>query len=307
MLFTQTSPALIEAKLTTGQTTLLFSLLTGNYITRENNLDISSATRDEISTNTTLSRKSINTLLSQLINSLKIRTERLAVVVDIRQLDLASTELDFLQEITKEKIYRPQVIFLDSDDQTLARRYAQSRRPHPLDSDSISHGLILERKLLSPLRELADPVIDTSRLAPYELRKLFRKLFSPPSERSPLQITVSSFGFKNGLPLDIDMLYDVRFLPNPYWDERLRSFNGRNTEIIEYLEGFPETSLFLTQLKPFLLFLLSQYRISDRYYFKLSFGCTGGQHRSVYMAEQIYKYLQNKGIDARIEHRDVKK
>ncbi len=244
-------------------------------------------------------------LLPQLLNQLEERMERLAVVVDIRQPELSEHGRQILEQIRSSRPYAPRVLFLDSDDLTLQRRYAQSRRPHPLLGESVSGGIAAEREMLAPLREIADPIVDTSHLPPHELRRQLRKLFSNKNEDSSLQLTITSFGFKNGLPLDIDVLFDVRFLPNPYWVEELRAQSGQDAGVQEYLEQVEDTGKFLEQLKPTLLFLVRCYQNSDRHYLTIAFGCTGGQHRSVYMAEQIHAYLVEHGIMGRVVHRDM--
>jgi UPF0042 nucleotide-binding protein len=245
-------------------------------------------------------------LLPQLLDLLKSSESKLAVVVDVRQTGFAENGRTLLETISKQLTYRLQVLFLDSDDQTLAKRYAQSRRPHPLNRQSILDGLSKERQMLAPIRELADPVIDTSKLTPNELRQYLINMFGISLDGQPLQVTICSFGFKHGLPLDIDMLLDVRFLPNPFWDEKLRPYSGRDQLIIDYLEGFEDTTLFIQHLQPMIDYLISRYRNSDRHHFKLAFGCTGGQHRSVYMAEYTHNYLKSLNIQALLIHRDLK-
>lgn len=245
-------------------------------------------------------------LLPQLLDQLEDQLKRLAVVVDIRQPEVSVSARQMMAEIAKKRPYQPRLLFLDSDNLTLQRRYAQSRRPHPLQGELVLAGLQEEREILAPLRELADPVIDTSLLAPHELRRQLRLLFAADVETSPLQLTVMSFGFKNGLPLDIDMLFDVRFLPNPFWVEELRPKSGQDADVARYLEQWDDTSLFLDQIKPVLHFLVRRYQQSDRHYFTLAFGCTGGQHRSVYMAECIHAFLARENVSARLFHRDMK-
>ncbi len=246
-------------------------------------------------------------LLPQLLDQLEDRMERLAVVVDVRQPEVSAHGREIIESIANTRSYQPKVLFLDSDNLTLQRRYAQSRRPHPLVGESVSDGLQAERAMLAPLREIADPVIDTSLLAPHELRRQLRKLFAERLDTSTLQITVSSFGFKNGLPQDVDMLFDVRFLPNPYWVEALRSQGGRDPAVRDYLEQREDTSLFLEHLKPLLLFLVRRHQQSDRHYLNVAFGCTGGQHRSVYMAEMVHAFLVSHEIESRLMHRDMEK
>lgn len=246
-------------------------------------------------------------LLPQLLDQLEDRMEKLAVVVDIRQPEVSAHGRKILDSIKQSRPYVPKVLFLDSDDLTLQRRYAQSRRPHPLEGESVPDGISAEREMLAPLRAIADPIVDTSLLAPHELRRSLRKLYTKQEENSTLHLTITSFGFKNGLPSDIDVLFDVRFLPNPYWVEHLRAQSGQDVGVANYLEQFDNTSTFLEQLKPTLLFLVKCYQNSDRHYLTIAFGCTGGQHRSVYMTEQIHAYLAEHGIVGNVVHRDMEK
>lgn len=246
-------------------------------------------------------------LLPQLLDQLENQIERLAVVVDARQPEVSAYGKEIIEQISQTRSYRPKVLFLDSDDLTLRRRYAQSRRPHPLEGESVSKGLQTERSMLAPLREIADPLVDTSLLAPHDLRRKLRMLFLKRADSSPLQVTVTSFGFKNGLPQDVDMLFDVRFLPNPYWVETLRPQGGCDQGVQEYLEQFEETDMFLQELKPLLLFLVPSYQQSDRHYLNIAFGCTGGQHRSVYMAEKVHSFLASHRIESVLAHRDMEK
>lgn len=246
-------------------------------------------------------------LLPQLLEQLESRMERLAVVIDIRQPEVSAHVREIIDNISNTRSYTPQVVFLDSDDITLQRRYAQSRRPHPLPGGSVLAGLAMERRMLSPLRELADPVIDTSSMAPHELRRQLRTIFAAKEELPPLHLTISSFGFKNGVPLDIDMLFDVRFLPNPFWVEELRQQTGCDGPVISYLEQCEDVPEFLSYLEPMLLFLVNCYQGSDRHYLNIAFGCTGGQHRSVYLAEKVHAFLQKHRISSRVFHRDMEK
>lgn len=246
-------------------------------------------------------------LLPQFLELMKENKSRVAVVVDIRQPGFVENDTQLLELLEQHVDADPQLIFLDSDEQTLVRRFSQVRRPHPLNEHSIDKGVQRERELLRPFREAAQLVIDTSKLAPHELRLQLRDLFSPTQETSPLKITITSFGFKHGLPLDVDMLFDVRFLPNPYWVSELRSKSGRDPEIQRYLEEQTDTETFLQHVKPLITFVTRKFQNSDRHYFKIAFGCTGGRHRSVYMAEYAHRYFSEEGIETSLYHRDVER
>lgn len=246
-------------------------------------------------------------LVSPFLDIVKEEESRVAVVVDIRQPGFSKSGPELLSLLKKHEEYNPQFLFLDCDDQTLIRRYSQVRRPHPLNENSIEQGVSRERELLQPLRAASSLVIDTSKQAPHELRLELRQKFSPTEETSPLRVTISSFGFKHGLPLDVDMVFDVRFLPNPYWVPELRAKSGRDPEIGAYLKKQDGTDEFLSYVKPVILFSVRQFQRSDRHYFKVAIGCTGGRHRSVFMTEQLHAFLKEEGIDAALQHRDIER
>lgn len=244
-------------------------------------------------------------LLPEFIRLLKPSETRVAVVVDIRQPGFSKSDEQLLELLQDHKETNPQLIFLDSNDEVLVRRFSQVRRPHPLNEHSIEKGVERERELLAPFRQAADLVIDTSHLPPHELRLQLRQQFAPTEQTSPLKITIASFGFKHGIPLDMDMLFDVRFLPNPYWVTELRAKSGQDPEIGDYLRKQEGTDPFLDYVRPLLLFAIRQFQHTDRHYLKIAFGCTGGRHRSVFMSEQIHTYLAEQGIETFLQHRDI--
>ena len=249
-------------------------------------------------------------LLPQLIEMLQSRdasVERVAVVADTRQPGFGEQEVNFLNALIAEKKYPASLFFLDSQDDILARRYAESRRPHPMDQRSVIEGIRRERTQLAPFREAATLILDTSHLEPRQLRQRLRDAFSPLTQDTRLRISILSFGFKYGPPMDADMLFDVRFLPNPYWDEALRPKNGEDPEIAAFLEAQSDTSAFLQHLQSLLAFVLPRFQDSDRHYLTLAIGCTGGQHRSVYIARAMQQHLQNKKITSFLMHRDLRR
>ncbi len=244
-------------------------------------------------------------MLSEFLDLVDERLQDLAVVIDIRQPGFFEAAEGMLESLKKRQDYQTQLLFLDCDDQTLSRRFAESRRPHPLNASSISEGLLQERQLLSPLRGEADLILDTSNLAPHELRQRLREDFSLTEKEAPLQVNIISFGFKYGTPLDAHFIMDMRFLPNPYWDKKLREMTGKDQPVIEFLEKLPETGEYLRQLLPMLSFMLRYFQKRDRQFFTIAVGCTGGQHRSVYVAERIHQYLKEEGFTTMIMHRDL--
>ncbi|MCB9639108.1 MAG: RNase adapter RapZ [Myxococcales bacterium] len=249
-------------------------------------------------------------LLPSLLETLEARhdnLERIAVVTDTRQPGFGGHEAQVLRGIFKQLRYEARLLFLDSQDDILARRYAESRRPHPMDHRTVAEGIRRERALLAEFREEADIVLDTSLLEPRQLRQRLRDAFGEQVGESRLRISVLSFGFKYGPPMDADMLFDVRFLPNPYWVESLRARTGEENEVIEFLEKQEATPTFLSQLRSMLAFVLPQYQNSDRHYLTIAIGCTGGQHRSVYIARTLQSYLQDLGTPAFLMHRDIRR
>mgnify|MGYP000562862553 CR=1 FL=1 len=231
---------------------------------------------------------------------------RMAIVVDTRQPSFSENQNKILKELSENKTIHSQIIFLDSSDQVLLRRFAESRRPHPLGQDNVQAGIQRERELLTSLREVANLCIDTSNFAPHQLRQRLRDYFSPETQQSNLKVTLLSFGFKHGLPPDADLVFDVRFLPNPYWVKGLRPMDGEDIPVREYLEQFDETAKFLDYAKPLLQFSIENFQKSDRHYLTIAIGCTGGQHRSVYVASSLRNFFEEIGVNALLIHRDKK-
>jgi UPF0042 nucleotide-binding protein len=197
------------------------------------------------------------------------------------------------------------LVFLDCDDDVLIRRFKETRRRHPLAADRpVSDGIAVERTMLAPLREAADLVIDTSSLLPAELRTLLDGRFG--RDRSPgLTVTVISFSFKLGLPREADLVFDVRFLKNPHYDPELRPFDGRNERVAAYVESDPDFERFWSNLVRLLEPLLPRFLAEGKSYLTLAVGCTGGKHRSVFLAERLAEWLKGRGFHAGISHRDV--
>lgn len=200
---------------------------------------------------------------------------------------------------------RTRVLFLEANDDALIRRFDASRRPHPLaDADRLLEGIQKERALLEELKGRADVVIDTSGLNVHELRDRLVGLFGA-SDTSTLQVEVVSFGFKHGLPLDVDLVFDCRFLPNPHWVDALRPLDGRDAPVRDYVMGQPESQAYLDELQRLFALTLPAYEREGKAYLSVAMGCTGGHHRSVAMAEAVGEILTGLGYSPRIRHRDV--
>jgi UPF0042 nucleotide-binding protein len=230
--------------------------------------------------------------------------DRIAVVVDVRGRAFFA-DLRAALDALEARGIRPRVLFLEASDDALVRRYEAVRRPHPLQRhDRLITGIRAERALLAEFRGKADVVLDTTNLNVHELRAEIDATFAGPG-RALLQATVVSFGFKYGLPLDADMVLDVRFLPNPHWVETLRPRNGQDDDVREYVLGQPGAQEFLDVADQLLTIVGKGYEREGKRYLTLAVGCTGGKHRSVALTEEIAKRLTGVGTDVRVVHRDL--
>ena len=230
--------------------------------------------------------------------------ERAAIVVDVRE----GATLDRLPEILKDikKLLHTRVVFLDAQDAVLVRRYSETRRPHPLGrSETVWRSIVEERQLLDPIRNVADTLIDTSNFNVHELRADILARFGYEEKSKRLFVSCLSFGFKNGVPLDADMVFDVRFLPNPHFVPEFRKKTGLDPKVAAYVRGFPQTGEFLDRVTKLMLYLLPHYVNEGKSYLTVAFGCTGGQHRSVMMAEEMAKRLKKAGYQVKALHRDM--
>jgi len=209
--------------------------------------------------------------------------------------------------------HRVRVLFLDASTGSLVKRYGATRRRHPLDVEGgrtssesgIAAVIQRERELLQPVKAEADLVIDTSDLTVHQLKAKLIELFGPASPTDTLQIGIVSFGFKHGLPLDVDLVFDVRFLPNPYWDEALRPLSGLDADVRDYVLGNPLADVFLAKLEDMLETLLPAYVAEGKSYLSIAIGCTGGQHRSVAIAERLGNWFIGRDMRPRLTHRDL--
>ena len=229
---------------------------------------------------------------------------RAAIVVDIREGDLISKFPEIYARL--RLTLRTCLLFLDADDEALVRRFSETRRPHPLGAGSVLSNVQAERKQLEAIRDMADQVIVTSDLSSPQLRKMIGEAFTATSDAS-LRIAVVSFGFRHGVPPESDLVWDVRFLPNPNYVPEFKPLSGKNARVARYIRGFAQTGEFLKLTEEMLDFLLPHYVAEGKAYLTIAFGCTGGRHRSVMMAEEIAHYLQDAGYPVRISHRDIDK
>lgn len=229
---------------------------------------------------------------------------RTALVVDVRE----GSKLERFPQILKavRRMIPTKVAFLEASDAILLRRFSETRRPHPLGSDHpVTTSLKAERRRLASIRALADIVIDTSKFNVHELRAHINERFrEEPTEKSILVSSVS-FGFRNGVPEDADLVFDVRFLPNPHFVPAFRSLTGRHPRVAKYIRSFPQTQEFLHRISDLLVYLLPHYIREGKSYLTIAFGCTGGQHRSVMMAEEMGKRLRQAGYRVKVTHRDM--
>jgi UPF0042 nucleotide-binding protein len=227
-----------------------------------------------------------------------------ALVVDIRE----GAGLKVFPEVFKglRKSVTARLIFLEADDDAIVRRFSETRRPHPLGTDrSIVRSIQSEREQLASIRAMADLIINTSRFTVHQLRDFIGERFRGQRDQSAIQIYVTSFGFRNGVPPDSDLVFDVRFLPNPNYIPRFKNLTGKNPAVAKYIRSFPQTTEFMTRISDLLIYLLPHYIREGKSYLTISFGCTGGQHRSVMMADEIRRTLSEAGFKARVNHRDI--
>ena len=199
------------------------------------------------------------------------------------------------------------VIFLEASDAALQRRYSETRRPHPIGERTVLEGIQEERNRLAPIRALADIVIDTSDHTVHTLRAFLKKRFAADKTEATTDITVMSFGYKHGVPIDADIMLDVRFLPNPFFVPELKEFTGNDQPVINFLESNQEVAATAAQFTALLDYLIPLYQREGKSYVTIAIGCTGGKHRSVYIANELDKHLNRQGHHAHVMHRDVKK
>ncbi|WP_234123043.1 RNase adapter RapZ [Clostridium hydrogenum] len=236
----------------------------------------------------------------------KGKIDKIALVIDIRGgkfFDDLFVSLDYL----KNNGYEYEILFLDASDEVLIKRYKESRRKHPLAPEGrILNGISLERKKLEEIRDRANDIIDTSKLATRELKEKITSIYREEGQvETELIITVLSFGFKYGIPVDSDLVFDVRFLPNPFYIPELKHYSGNEAPVSDYVKSFPQTNAFIDKLEDMLKFLIPHYLKEGKRQLIVAIGCTGGRHRSVTIANEIYKRLKDDGNIVNIDHRDI--
>ena len=237
------------------------------------------------------------------------RTEinKIALGIDIREREFFSDFENILKELMASGC-PIDIVYLEARDEMLVRRFSETRRPHPLAmSKPVIDGIKLEREMLKWLRDKATLIMDTSDFNIHQLKSEVFRHFLEADKNKKIMVNIISFGFKYGVPYDVDLLFDIRFLPNPNFVTHLNPLSGKNREVAEYLHASPKTGLFLERLFQFLDFLMSQYEQEGRYYLNLGIGCTGGRHRSVYIAETLERHIQEIGYDTTVRHRDIER
>jgi UPF0042 nucleotide-binding protein len=230
---------------------------------------------------------------------------RAALLVDAREGAQLQKLPALLMHLRKE--HPISLVFIEANDEALLRRYSETRRPHPLGKDySVRESLLHERELMAPIRKLADLVIDSTQFNVHELRNFVTRRFKT-ADRHPMLISVVSFGYKYGVPVDADLIFDVRFLPNPHFVPALRKFTGRDAKVRRFIRSFPQTGEFLKRMENLLTYLMPHYIEEGKSYLTIAFGCTGGKHRSVMLAEEIKKALEKRRYATKVFHRDIDK
>lgn len=238
----------------------------------------------------------------ELINNSTKSIEKLAIVIDVRARffeDLSET----IQNLKKMDC-ELKVLFLDASNRTLINRYKELRRPHPVNPNgALSDSIELEREMLSEIKDNSDIIVDTTRLSASSFKNKLNTLFFNGNKKD-LVINIESFGFKNGILVEADLVFDVRFLPNPYYIEELKELNGKDDEIQNYVMGFDDSKIFLNKVVDLLEFLIPKYKTEGKTMLTIGVGCTGGKHRSVCLAEKIYSELKKEHSNVNISHRD---
>ncbi len=232
--------------------------------------------------------------------------ERVAVVVDIRERGFLKDFPEVFGRL-RERGFETTLIFLEARDEVVVRRFSESRRPHPLavGKGSVLEAVRKERRKLSAIRRLADQILDTSEMTVHELRRYLLEQFQDVEGRRGPAMNVVSFGYKFGLPHDADLVFDVRFLPNPFFEKDLRAKDGNHPAVERFLLSFPATNEFIQRLESFVNYLIPQYTSEGKSYLTIAIGCTGGRHRSVMVAKEMAGRLKKQGFSVTVTHRDV--
>ncbi len=229
--------------------------------------------------------------------------ERTALVVDVRE----GAKLDRLPGMLKQikRLLHTTVLFMEASDEALLRRFSETRRPHPFGTSApVKASIAAERQRLRPISAVADVVVDTTRFNVHELREHITRRFQRERTEKNILVSCVSFGYRHGVPEDSDLVFDVRFLPNPHFVPEFRPYTGRHPKVAKYIRSFPQTQEFISRISDLLLYLLPHYIKEGKSYLTIGFGCTGGQHRSVMIAEDVGKRLRKGGYQVKISHRD---
>lgn len=234
------------------------------------------------------------------------RRRRLAVVIDSRAGDPMEALAGAIDDLDRQGV-QTRVLFLDAEDAHLVNRYEESRRPHPLRRGNVADSIAAEREMLEGLRESSDVVIDTTDLNVHQLRHRLTDLFAEVADQRPMRVTLTSFGYKHGIPRDADLIFDVRFLPNPHWVRELRPLRGTDLPVRDYVLGFADAGEFLAKVKDLLRFLIPRFEEEGKSYLTIGIGCTGGHHRSVALAEELARWIEGEGINVSVRHRDTER
>jgi len=233
--------------------------------------------------------------------------DKVALGIDIRGGRLFSDLFEGLSQLT-EHGYEYEILFLDASDKSLIKRFKETRRSHPLSRDgSIEEGIIKERELLEDVKKNATYIVDTSNILTRELKETINRIFVLDESFNSLMITISSFGFKYGIPGDSDLVFDVRFLPNPFYITELKDLTGNDAPVYDYVMSFEESRVFLDKLVDMVEYLIPLYVKEGKNQLVINIGCTGGKHRSVTLANALYKELENKELSIRLKHNDIEK
>lgn len=245
----------------------------------------------------------------ELIETPNAEIQKVALGLDVRTDQNFEATYKSLKQL-REKGYLFEILFMDSNDSTLIKRYKETRRKHPLalgEGERLEDGIRKEREVLRKIKEQSDYILDSSKLLTRELKAELDRIFLANEEFNSLMVSVMSFGFKHGIPQDADLVFDVRFLPNPFYIEELKHLTGNDKPVQDYVMQSPEAEGFLQKLLEMLEFLLPGYVAEGKYQLVIAIGCTGGQHRSVTLANELYKRMKNKGnYGLNIKHRDIR-
>ncbi len=246
-------------------------------------------------------------MLPGLVSRLQEDHPRLAVSIDARNLPTDENVLKGVISELRQPGWQGEIIYLDADHKSLLKRFSETRRRHPLTNEKVSLQEAIEREhaLLQPLATMADITIDTSNLTQHQLCALIRDRVAR-ENTSRLQLLIQSFGFKNGMPADADFIFDVRCLPNPYWQSDLRTLTGRDSLVADYLSGYPVVKQMVEDIIKFLDNWIPRFEADNRSYLTVGIGCTGGQHRSVYVTEQLVQLAKDLDLNVQVRHRDLK-